>query len=125
MKAEELKELSDQQLLDIAYDLNASIPEFATRKEIVKILSTYPEPGNDDGLAYLENADVGDLVAFRTEDYKVKSAKIVKKSSGDEKLMLETKYGAQFLVGYEDIVWVNTTGRWPKWVFNLLKGNSD
>ena len=125
MKAEELKELPDQQLLDIAYEVNATIPAKATRKELIKILSTYPEPGANDLLGYLDNADVGDLVAFRTSDFKVKSAKIVKKSSGEGRLMLETKYGAQFLVDYDDIVWVNTTGRWPRWVFNLLKGNSD
>ena len=125
MKAEELKELPDQQLLDIAYEVNATIPAKATRKELIKILSTYPEPGANDLLVYLDNADVGDLVAFRTSDFKVKSAKIVKKSSIEGRLMLETKYGAQFLVGYDDIVWVNTTGRWPRWVFNLLKSNSD
>ena len=65
------------------------------------------------------------LATFRTSEYKVKSAKVVRRSTSDHKLMLETKYGRQFFIDFNDIVWVNTNGYWPKWVYNLMKENEN
>ncbi len=75
--------------------------------------------------AYIENAEIGTLVAFRLQNGKVKSAKIVKKSTAKKRFMLETSYGAQYIVHYEDVVWVRTGKRWPKGVYELLKGNEN
>ena len=73
-------------------------------------------------MPYIEGAEVGTLVAFRMKNGKVKSAKIVKKSTKNRRFMLETNYGAQYIVSYNDIVWVRTGQRWPKGVYSLLKG---
>lgn len=73
-------------------------------------------------MPYIESAEVGTLVAFRLPNGKVKSAKIIKKSSRNRRFMLETDYGAQYVVPYEDIVWVRTGKRWPRGVYLLLKG---
>lgn len=72
--------------------------------------------------SYIENAEVGTLVAFRLSSGKVKSAKIIKKSSKKRMLKVETEYGAQFIVYYDDVIWVRTGARWPRGVYNLLKG---
>lgn len=72
--------------------------------------------------AYVENIAVGTIVAFRTPDGKVKSAMVVNKSSKYRKLKLETKYGAIYVVKYEDVIWVKTGKRFPRGVYNLLKG---
>lgn len=74
---------------------------------------------------YIENAAIGTLVAFRLSNGKVKSAKITKKSTSKKKFMLETSYGAQFIVPYNDIIWVRTGKRWPKGVYELLKGSGN
>ena len=73
-------------------------------------------------MPYIESAQVGALVAFRLANGKVKSAKVVKKSTKNRRFMLETEYGAQYIVSYDDIVWVRTTKRWPLGVYRLLKG---
>lgn len=73
-------------------------------------------------MPYIEGAEIGTIVAFRMTNGKVKSAKIVKRSTKNRKFMLETKYGAQYIVSYDDIVWVRTTKRWPLGVYKLLKG---
>ena len=73
-------------------------------------------------MKYVENAEVGTIVAFKLPDGRVKSAKIERRSTSRRKLKLATQYGAEFVVPYEDIIWVRTTKRWPKGVYNLLKG---
>ena len=73
-------------------------------------------------MLYIENIDVGTIVAFRLSNGKVKSAKVVRKSTKNRKPKLETDYGAEYIVSYEDVVWVRTGKRWPRGVYQLLKG---
>lgn len=70
---------------------------------------------------YIENIEIGSLVAFKLSSGKVKSAKVTNKSSKTRKLKLETQYGKEFIISYDDVVWVKTT-RWPAGVWRLLKG---
>ena len=74
--------------------------------------------------AYVENVAIGTIVAFRTQDGKVKSAKVINKFSVSNyrRLKLETKYGATYVIKYEDVIWVKTGKRFPRGVYNLLKG---
>ena len=76
-------------------------------------------------MSYIENIDIGTIVAFRLSSGKVKSAKVVRKSTKNRKLKLETDYGAEYIVSYDDIVWVRTGKRWPRGVYKLLKGQVD
>lgn len=122
MREQELVKMSDQQLLEVAISLGVQDAHSMSRKNMISALMTYPEQGDSIVLQYIDEAVPGNLVAFRNSNYRVKSAKIVKKSTADKKLLLETKYGKQHLVPYSDIVWVNTTGHWPRWVYDLLKG---
>lgn len=73
-------------------------------------------------MSYIENVSLGTIVAFRLSNGKVKSAKVVRKSTKNRKLKLETDYGAEYIVSYDDVVWVRTGKRWPRGVYNLLKG---
>ena len=72
--------------------------------------------------SYIDNAQVGSIIAFYLPDSSVKSARIVKKSTRERKFLVQTKYGSKFLTSFDDVVWVKTTDWWPKWVYNLLKG---
>lgn len=76
-------------------------------------------------MPYIENIEIGTLVAFRLSNGKVKSAKVTRKSTKNRKLKLETDYGAEYIVSYNDIVWVRTGKRWPRGVYKLLKGLVD
>lgn len=73
-------------------------------------------------MPYIENVEIGTLVAFRLSNGKVKSAKVTRKSTKNRKLKLETDYGAEYIVSYDDIIWVRTGKRWPRGVYKLLKG---
>lgn len=76
-------------------------------------------------MPYIENIEIGTLVAFRLSNGKVKSAKVTRKSTKNRKLKLETDYGAEYIVSFDDIVWVRTGKRWPRGVYRLLKGMVD
>lgn len=122
MRVEELESKSDAELVDMLRESGVSCDDVTSRDELIEVLRTVPE--DDSTRDYVEDAEVGMLVAFRTERQRVKSAKIVRKSTAERKLLLETRYGMRFVVDYSDVIWVNTTGRWPRWVFELMKGNS-
>lgn len=72
---------------------------------------------------YIEQAEIGTMVAFVLPNGKVKSAKLINRSVKNRKIKVETSYGKQFVVSYDDIVWVRTNDRWPRGVYNMLKGN--
>lgn len=76
-------------------------------------------------MPYIENVEIGTIVAFRLSSGKVKSAKVTKKSTKNRRLMLKTEYGAEYIVSYDDIIWVRNGKRWPKGVYNLLKGTGE
>ena len=72
---------------------------------------------------YIKSAEKGTIMAFRLPDGKAKSAKMIERSLKREKLKMETAYGRQFIISFSDVIWVKSGNRWPKGVFNLLKGN--
>lgn len=74
---------------------------------------------------YVEGIEIGTLIAFNMPNGRVKSAKVVRKSSSHRILKVETNYGAEFVVPYDDVIWVKTGKRWPKGVYNLLKGSTN
>lgn len=72
-------------------------------------------------MPYIENIEIGTFVAFRLSNGKVESAKVTRKSTKNRKLKLETDYGAECIVSFDDIVWVRTGKHWPRGVYKLLK----
>lgn len=72
-------------------------------------------------LSYIERAEVGTIIACII-DGKTRSAKIVKRSTKKRRFMVETAYGAQHIVPYENIIWVRTGNKWPRGVYRELKG---
>ena len=94
-------------------------------KEVTEVVAEEiltPEQKAERRKSYVENVQIGTLVAFKSITGKVKSAKVVKRSSKNRRLKVETKYGAEFVIPYDDVIWVRTNKRWPKGVYQLLKG---
>lgn len=91
-------------------------------KEEVASKNQVEEPDWESKQKYCQEAPLGTLVAFIAPNGKCKSAKIVNRSSKRQMLKLETEYQQEFVVPYKDIVWVRTGTRWPRGVYNMLKG---
>lgn len=81
-------------------------------------------PNQDNRGNYIDTCPIGTLVAFRIDE-KVKSAKILKRSRKRKQLKVQTSYGKEFYIDYSDVVWVKLNSRWPRGVYNLLKGISE
>ena len=94
-------------------EVDAKVEKKST--DIEEIDRTQKEP-------YLRDAKVGALIAFKLGNGKVKSAKIMKKSSKKRRFKVETEYGATYIVSYDDVLWVRTGKRWPRGVYKALKG---
>ena len=74
-------------------------------------------------MKYIEQAKIGTLVAFKTSNGNVISAMIKKKSTKGRKFMVETKYGVEHKISFDDVLWVRTNKRWPKGIYLLFKQN--
>lgn len=73
-------------------------------------------------MPYIEAAAIGTIVAFKVPNTGVlKSAKIVNRSTKNRKLKLETAYKKQYVIKYEDVVWVRAGSRWPAGILKALK----
>lgn len=73
-------------------------------------------------MRYIEQAMPDTIIAFKLPGIKAKSAKIVRKSTKNRKFKVETAYGVEYVVPYDNVIWVKTNRRWPRGVYNMLKG---
>ena len=71
---------------------------------------------------YIEELEVGNLVAFRLyeNDAKNFSGKIIK--LGTTHVEVQTKNGRKFYIEKKNITWINTNGRWPRHIIVALRG---
>lgn len=70
---------------------------------------------------YLDNIEAGTLVAFKEASGKVNTAAVQNVSFKRQQLRLVTQYGKEFIVSFQDVLWVRTTKRWPKFIMDALK----
>ena len=96
---------------------------------ITRVKSATEEIVNDNNegnrTKYIENVTIGTIVAYKVSDTKAKSAKVIKKSTSDRKLLVESSYGAQSTISFDDVIWVKTGKRWPKGVYQMLRGENN
>lgn len=121
---EELKELSKNELLEIAKQNNLQRykgKKTLTKIELIDLIGGFLQKSKKQ--SYIDNLTTGSLVAFKTLG-KPKTAKVLKKSTKNKKAKVITEYGAEFIIDFDDILWVRTGTRWPKWVYELLKGKN-
>lgn len=136
---QELMEKKKSEIMKVAESLSVNRykgKNALTKEELVDGILKAQQVNNHDGKSneesqvdsrdvkdrYLDTAEIGCLVAFKIETGKVKSAKIVKRSTSGRKLKVETAYGMEYIVPYDNVLWVKTGTRWPKGVYMLLKG---
>lgn len=124
-KAELIDAIVDEQPIDVEGKEVEPVSEKSEVKTEVKAEEVVVEHVVSNREAYVDSAKVDMIVAFKLPNGKVKSAKIVKRSTPKRRFLVETKYGAQFVISFDDVVWVKTGTRWPKHVYNLMKGIGD
>lgn len=99
---------------------------FETDCAIPKEKKTHPEGTQKvtkTTLDYLLSAEPGTLVAFKRNNKEVAmSGKFI--SFDGSKVTIESKRGTLFKVNQENVIWVKTGIRWPKWVFALFNKES-
>lgn len=79
---------------------------------------------NESKLDRVITAPIGTLIAFyEPGTTKLNTAKITNRNKSKKLIKCETQYGKEFVISFENVVWVKTGSRWPKGIYNLLKGN--
>lgn len=119
---EELEKQKVRDLMKIATSLGVKGAWDMKKNDVIVAIIKANENVTKDKDYYIEHVQVSTLIAFRVSGKKAKSGKVIKKSTKNRRVMVETEYGAQFIVPFEDIIWVKTGKRWPKGVYKMLKG---
>ena len=73
---------------------------------------------------HIEEAEVGTLIAFYDEKGKPRTAALVNRSSSREVVKVVTEFEREFIVPYANVLWVRKGPRWPRAVYEILKGYS-
>jgi len=136
MKVVELKKLAREFGIPKAYLMKrhellgrlatvASIfkPPIKPIESIHAVVQGHVVPEFDSKKRYRENATPGTLVAFRAHE-KLMTAKIidVHKRANTTELEVHTKNGTKFYIDVKNVLWFKTGARWPKSIFEELKG---
>lgn len=112
--------LKAEEIDDVAY-INKQIAEAgeSNKNESISVVKNVEIPKEERIL----NAKIGELIAFRDPDSgKLNTAKLTNRNKTKRLIKCETKYGREFLISFDDIAWVKTGKRWPKGIYNELKG---
>lgn len=73
---------------------------------------------------HIDEAEVGTLIAFYDEKGKPRTAALVNRSSSREVVKVVTEFEREFIVPYANVLWVRKGPRWPRAVYEILKGYS-
>lgn len=100
-------------------------PDVSKQEEPVQeneVVEEKKEWAMNDKTKYIEEAEVGCLIAFYDEKGKPRTAALVNRSSARQVIKVVTEFGWEFIVPYEKVLWVRKGNRWPKPVYEILKG---
>lgn len=94
---------------------------FPERKKQMSIILNADLKQNEGTKKYLETIKVGMLVAFKENNGYLNTAMVKNISFTRRKLKLITKYGKEFIVSFDDVMWVRTTPYWANYIMDILK----
>ena len=116
--SEQLESRSVEELLEIAKSFNL-IGRSRMKKAVLieNIVSIEKERGR---YKYIQNAKTGTIIAFKVTETKAFSGMVIQLY--EDAFDVETKNGRRFNVPHDSVIWVKTNGRWPKAVYDALKG---
>lgn len=106
-------------------DLSEEVKAENTNEVAPEVQAAVPTPIRMDlegKKVYVETAPVGTLMAYRHRSGMLRTAKMINRSLKNRKLKMETPRGKQFVIGFDDVVWVKTGKKWPQKIYEELKG---
>lgn len=96
------------------------------KKEIAKNVSVKiiekPDEQKQTKNQHIENAKVGQFVAFKNVDGRMFSAKLIEKLEG--KFKVETRNGSIYFVEHSNVMWIKTGEKWPPGIYNAMRESS-
>ena len=122
MNREELGKKKARELMKLATSLGIKGAWNMKKDDLINQISGL-ESDNDKN-DRIQNAPIGTLVAFKAPGGRIRSAKIKLRSTANRRLLVCTEYDAEYNISYDDVIWVKSGKRWPKGVYNLLKGRA-
>lgn len=122
MSREELGKKKARELMKLATSLGIKGAWNMKKDDLINQISGL-ESDNDKN-DRIQNAPIGTIVAFKAPGGRIRSAKIKLRSTANRRLLVCTEYDAEYNISYDDVIWVKSGKRWPKGVYNLLKGRA-
>ena len=122
MNREELGKKKVRELMKLATSLGIKGAWNMKKDDLINQISGL-ESDNDKN-DRIQNAPIGTIVAFKAPGGRIRSAKIKLRSTANRRLLVCTEYDAEYNISYDDVIWVKSGKRWPKGVYNLLKGRA-
>ena len=122
MNREELGKKKARELMKLATSLGIKGAWNMKKDDLINQISGL-ESDNDKN-DRIQNAPIGTIVAFKAPGGRIRSAKIKLRSTANKRLLVCTEYDAEYNISYDDVIWVKSGKRWPKGVYNLLKGRA-
>ena len=123
---------NEEQTPDVQEQVDDVVEE--TNPEVEPVVEEEPEPVEEvkptkpwemlDKKKHIEEAEVGTLIAFYDEKGKPRTAALVNRSSSREVVKVVTEFEREFIVPYANVLWVRKGPRWPRAVYEILKGYS-
>lgn len=122
MNREELSKKKVRELMKLATSLGIKGAWSMKKDDLIDQISGLKS--DDDKNDRIQNAPIGTIIAFKAPGGRVRSAKIKLRSTANRRLLVCTEYDAEYNISYDDVIWVKSGKRWPKGVYNLLKGRA-
>ena len=122
MNREELGKKKVRELMKLATSLGIKGAWSMKKDDLINQISELKS--DDDKNDRIQNAPIGTIVAFKAPGGRIRSAKIKLRSTANRRLLVCTEYDAEYNISYDDVIWVKSGKRWPKGVYNLLKGRA-
>lgn len=122
MNREELGKKKVRELMKLATSLGIKGAWSMKKDDLINQISELKS--DDDKNDRIQNALIGTIVAFKAPGGRIRSAKIKLRSTVKRRLLVCTEYDAEYNISYDDVIWVKSGKRWPKGVYNLLKGRA-
>ena len=122
MNREELGKKKVRELMKLATSLGIKGAWNMKKDDLINQISKLESDGDKNDR--IQNAPIGTIVAFKAPGGRIRSAKIKLRSTTKRRLLVCTEYDAEYNISYDDVIWVKSGKRWPKGVYNLLKGRA-
>lgn len=113
-------DMNKGQLIDALMEIHEN-PVNEVPEELVKKIEAMPEETKRPKADYVNNIEVGTIVAFTVGD-KTISGMVDQINTDGASFTIKTKNGVSFKVWRNNIIWVKTGMRWPKGVYLALRG---